>query len=393
MTGSIEPRTVGFLVDRWEPERGGAERALAALAQHLEGRGHRVLAFAASGQRDAPGELVRVRALGWTRASYERSLARALVRAARERGCDVTIGIRHLEQVDVYWPHGGAHAESLAARARSRAGSMDATSAPLSGRHRAFIDFERALLDAGGAKRVVCVSEGVRDELARAWPNCRQRLCVVENGVDLQRFHPSLRASDAVSLRRRLEIDEGMPLITFIAREPLLKGLPTLLEALGRLSARPWRLLIAGPRRLPYWRGRARAAGLGGSRLSLFRNLDSATLLPASDLLVHPTWRDPFPLVVLESLASGTPVITTRAAGAAHLIEEGVSGRVLDRPGDAQALTAAIEEELDRRDQAPVDREAVRASVAGHDASSWLERLESIVLEGSRARPSRGSNP
>jgi glycosyltransferase involved in cell wall biosynthesis len=157
--------------------------------------------------------------------------------------------------------------------------------------------------------------------------------------------------------------------------------LPTLLEALGRLTERPWRLLIAGPRRLPYWRGRARAAGLGSSRLSMFRDLDSATLLAASDVLAHPTWRDPFPLVVLESLASGTPVITTREAGAAHLIEEGVSGRVLDRPGDVQALTAALAETLDRLARAPFDREAVRASALGHDASTWLERLESIVLD------------
>lgn len=384
MSRSTEPRTVGFLVDRWEPERGGAERALAALAQHLEQRGHRVLAFAARGGREAPGELVRVRAWGWTRASYERSLARALVRAARARRCDVTIGIRHLEQVDVYWPHGGAHAQALAARARSRSmgnRSTEGTPAPLRGRHRVFIDLERALLDAGGAKRVVCVSDGVRDELARAWPNCSARLCVVENGIDLQRFHPAHHARDAASLRRRLEIDERTPLIAFIAREPVLKGLPTLLESLGRLTERPWRLLIAGPRRISYWRGRARAAGLSGARLSLFRNLDSAVLLAASDLLVHPTWRDPFPLVVLESLASGTPVITTRAAGAAHLIEDGVNGRVLDRPGDVQALTAAIAETLDRLEGARFDREAVRASVLGHDASTWLERLESIVLD------------
>ncbi|MEO6710822.1 MAG: glycosyltransferase, partial [Planctomycetota bacterium] len=109
MTTATRKRTVAFLIDRWEPERGGAERALAALAKHLVERGHRVLAFARRASPGAPGEFHAVATGGWSRKSRERALARALTAAAREAGADVTIGIRHLEEVDVFWPHAGAH--------------------------------------------------------------------------------------------------------------------------------------------------------------------------------------------------------------------------------------------------------------------------------------------
>src|SRR5687768_1508954 len=105
MTIATRALTVAFLIDRWEPERGGAERAMARLAQHLGGRGHRVLAFARRASEGSPGEFRAVATGGWSRASRERALARALTSAAREAGADVTIGMRHLEEVDVFWPH------------------------------------------------------------------------------------------------------------------------------------------------------------------------------------------------------------------------------------------------------------------------------------------------
>src|SRR5688572_20240081 len=105
MTSLTRAPSVAFLIDRWEPERGGAERALAALAEHLGRRGLRVLAFASRASPQALGEFHAVATGGWSRKSRERALARALSGAARQAGADVTIGVRHLEQVDVFWPH------------------------------------------------------------------------------------------------------------------------------------------------------------------------------------------------------------------------------------------------------------------------------------------------
>jgi UDP-glucose:(heptosyl)LPS alpha-1,3-glucosyltransferase len=74
----------------------------------------------------------------------------------------------------------------------------------------------------------------------------------------------------------------------------------------------------------------------------------------AADVLVHPTAYDPCSLVVLEAMASGLPVITTRQNGAGELITDGVEGYVLDR-GEASALAercAMLLENDSRRQQA-----------------------------------------
>ena len=378
---------VAFLIDRWDPQRGGAERAMAQFAAYLAAHGHRVLAVAEEHAAGAPGEHVRARSFGLWRAQRERSRARALEAAARRAGAEVTIGCRHLYRCDLYWPHGGSHAASVAARRRERGRPVGAA---LSGRHAQFVAFERALLEQGGARRVVCVSALVRDELADAWPACRGRLVVVENGVDLGLFGLAARASQGAALRAELGLPASTPLITFAARNPELKGLSTLLRAVRTLyesGDTSWHVLAAGDERLAETLGQVEPLA---AHFSFRGHVDSLALASASDLCVLPTFRDTSGLVLLEALACGTPVITTRAAGAAVHVTP-AAGTLLERPDDPQALARAIAEQLVRVRAGAVDREAVRSSVAQLDLARVHEQLERLVAHlAQEGRPAGG---
>jgi len=356
------PLRIGILIDRWDPSRGGAERALAELADGLASRGHEVLAFAADGSAD--WRLRRVRA-GWSlgRANREKRLARALVEAARAADCDVLIGVRHLYECDLWWPHGGSHRASLRALGK-----------PLRGRHRVFVELEQRM--AQSARRIACVSRLVLEEIASEYPDAREKTVLVGSAVDLERFHPRERAGRGRALRSELGLAEEDFLIGFSARQPRTKGLPLLLEAFREMRAT---LLIAGSRQ-------TERPGV--------RNLpdvDPVAFAAACDLLVHPTLRDTFGLVVLEALASGTPVVTTSRAGAAELVRTPVQGTVLPDPEDGVALIAALRERLDTRP----DREAVREAALGCGREAWLGRMEALCREcgripgGSRTTGSR----
>jgi len=339
------------VIDRWQPSRGGAEQALAKLARHLATRGHEVIAFTERASADAPGRVQLVpRSWSITRASRERTFAARATAATEERDCDVVVGTRHLARVDLYWPHGG-------------------------GRHRAFVEFERDLLERGGARRIVCVSELVERELATDFPACRERLVRIENGVDLARFRPQNSVGARIGLRRGLGLSESSVLIAFCAREPTTKGLPVLLAALARLAREPWTLVVAGPRDVAKWRKRARSAGLATDRVRVLSDVDTAELFAAADVCAHPTWRDTSGLVVLEALASGVPTITTRAAGEAAAVHE-TCGSVIERPGDIDALTAALALWIDRVRARSIDRDVIHASVVHRDESTGLARLE-----------------
>lgn len=352
---------------------------MAQLAQHLLARGHRVLAIAEEHAHDAPGEHVAVRAFGLTRSQRERGLARKLALAAREHGAAVTIGCRHLYECDLYWPHGGAHAIALDQARRARGARIATTP---SGRHATFIEFERELLERGGARVVVCVSNLVQGELAALYPACRERLRVVPNGVDLQRFRPDLRTTAGAALRAELGVDSQTLLIAFAARNPVLKGLPTLVQACGALARsagleRNWRLVAAG-----FEHREARELGASDDVLVL-PNADAAALWSAADLCVQPTWRDAGGLSILEALACGTPVITTRCDGSSEVVAPH-AGTVLERPGVLGTLHEVLADWLTRLRSAAPDRAAIRACVETRDASAWLTQLERVVLELAR---------
>jgi UDP-glucose:(heptosyl)LPS alpha-1,3-glucosyltransferase len=282
----------------------------------------------------------------------------------------VTLGIRHLRRVDLYWPHDGAHLDSLAAR-REAAGR--ASERRPRGRHALFAALERDLLEGARARRVVCVSELVRAELARRYPAAGERLTLVPNGVDLERFHPRRRAQLGPPLRAHLGIAPDARVLAFAGADGRRKGLRELLGALAVLREHPWVLVAAGVARPGTWRREARRLRLADGRVHLVPALDAAALWAAADVCVLPTWRDTCGLVLLEALASGVPVVTTRRAGAAELVLDPRAGRVTERP-EIAALADALLGQLGRA-LGDAERAAVRASVLERGRNPWLERL------------------
>jgi len=365
---------VGFLIDRWVPSRGGAERALARFAEHLVERGDEVRVFALTAAPDAPGRFERVRARGFRRVTRERALAAALVDAAAD--CDVTIALRHVARCDLYWPHGGSHLASLRARARARAWARGGTAdEPLepTGRHRLFVDLEREVL-ARGARRIVCVSELVRRELARLEPSAVDRMVTIQSGLDLERFHARERARLGLELRATLGMPLDEPLITFVARDPELKGLGLLSAALDGLLDRRWRLFVGGSKPAR-WRPLVRGATF--RRTAAAADVHPVAVASAGDLCALPTWRDTSGLALLEALACGTPVVTTTAAGASERLTDDSGTRV--EPGDVVALRRAIAHWLDRVDAGAIDRDAIQDCVRDHDERDVLARLTAEV--------------
>jgi UDP-glucose:(heptosyl)LPS alpha-1,3-glucosyltransferase len=110
------------------------------------------------------------------------------------------------------------------------------------------------------------------------------------------------------------------------------KGLSTAIRAADYLEDTT--LLVAGRGTADLYRG-ANVRFLGPVR-------DIASLFAASDILVLPTWYDPFSNACVEALAAGLPVITTDANGFSEIIERGVHGDITS-PGDVHAIAELLE--------------------------------------------------
>jgi glycosyltransferase involved in cell wall biosynthesis len=206
-------------------------------------------------------------------------------------------------------------------------------------------------LVVGPVSRVVARASGIFAlseadfEIVRNMGYTGAELSVVTNGVPIP--EPSAPETDAALLERAgipVERVQGQMTCMFLANHTPNKGLPVLLDAFAKLDC-PYLLIVGGEKRADvdydaYVRGcRPGQQIVVTGRLS---DAEVGAALRRSDLFVFPTLADTFPLVVLEAMAHGLPVLASRVGGIPHQLTDACG--VLVPPGDAAALGAAINE-------------------------------------------------
>ena len=193
-------------------------------------------------------------------------------------------------------------------------------------------------------RRIVTQSRLDRELVVRYYGIPEEKVCTIYNGVDLNVFHPGVRA-DRNDLRAELGVEPTRPLLVFASMDFHGKGLRSLLRALALArSTRALRLAVVG--KGPDLALPPHGPGVGVEESVLFvgHRCDIHRFYGAADLSLMPTTYEPFPNVNLESLACGTPALTTSTAGGADLIEDGKTGYLVSN-------VHAIEEIAERIDR------------------------------------------
>jgi UDP-glucose:(heptosyl)LPS alpha-1,3-glucosyltransferase len=196
---------------------------------------------------------------------------------------------------------------------------------------------ERLLFTERRATWVIAVSDRLRRDLAEHYGRSA-RVSVVHHGVAADRFTPANR----LKLREpaRSELGLASDAVAFLYVGDLRKGAEPAIRALARV---PGARLVAVSRTPPArYRALAKAVGVP-DRVFLLPPTDHIERwYAAADGFVLPTPYDAFGMVVTEAMASGLPVLVSRAAGAAELVTEGEDGFLLDRPFDVAGITAHL---------------------------------------------------
>jgi glycosyltransferase involved in cell wall biosynthesis len=177
---------------------------------------------------------------------------------------------------------------------------------------------------------------------------------------------------------------DGDVSLAFVANELHRKGFETLLRALAATGRPRLRVDVVGRRSIDDYRPLISRLGLADRVRWHGPAQDAALPLAGADALVLPTFYEPFGLVVVEALASGTPVVVSALAGAAPLV--GDAGVLLDDPSDVGQLAAALRVLED--DQARADLAAnAPATVADLTWEHQLGRVERVLLAADGRRP------
>ena len=236
-----------------------------------------------------------------------------------------------------------------------------------------------------GCCDAICASNPVEaDQLIQLYGAPRERLELVPSGVDHAFFSPGDRAG----ARTALGLDDR-PTLLFVGRIQPLKGLTVAVEALARLRDRSTRLVVVGgpsgaegPAELARVMGLIAELGLG-DRVTFIEPQPHhmlSTWYRAADVVVVPSRSESFGLVALEAAACGVPVVASAVGGLRTLVDDGVTGLLVE-DRDPAAWARAIDRLLDEPEKAAWMGAAAAADARRYSWSTTAGRLRRLYAD------------
>ena len=308
---------------------GGAELYLQRLLRELAGRGHELHLFTQSWQEPPPGVTLHTVPVSAPRAERPVRFARAVADLLQSQSFDCVFSLERTLRQDVYRAGDGVHACWLQQRRRFSLWWIK----PFVGRsafHRNMLALEAQTLDARHTRHIIVNSEMVKQEIIERFRFPAERLHLIRNGVDVERF----QRVDRTRARARWNLAEDEFVLLFAGSGWERKGLLYLFKAMRQLRTEKIRLLVVG-KGTPPWFVPPQIQFVGP-----LAQVEEA--YAAADLFVILPIYEPSANVCFEALAAGLPVVTTRLNGACEVVQEKVNGSVVDRPDQIEAVVKAI---------------------------------------------------
>jgi len=210
---------------------------------------------------------------------------------------------------------------------------------------------------------VIAISRRVADDLVRFY-GCSAPIEVIHHGVDTEVFSPANRTRWRDAIRQEFGIGDAEMVFLYVG--DLRKGARRCMEALAKVGR--GHLLFVSRSHTERYEKFAQDAGIAGRVSFAGATSHVERFYAAADAFLHPTPYDAFGMVVSEAMASGLPVVVSREAGAAELVDDGRNGLILQNLSSAAELAAHMDRlERDRAGAGQLGC-AARKSI---EAMSW----------------------
>lgn len=214
-----------------------------------------------------------------------------------------------------------------------------------------------------------------------------EKIGLVPCGVNPDVFRPVQRDL----ARKELGIDHSASFVLYVGRFAPIKGIDRLMHAVAyhRIYKRDLKLMLVGgdgPDSDTSAALRHQAQRLGILDSVIFEGRVPHEDLPvyysAANALIVPSYYESFGLAALESLACGTPVVATKVGAIDGLVQNGISGEVIDSP-TPHTFAVALEKVISRQHDCHISGPAIRASALRYAwsniASSVHEEYSSLL--------------
>ncbi len=349
---------------------GGAERYAANLCRALATLGHEVHVLAERCDDEIHPALRHVPIRVNRTSSWSKNLSfhRHSQHAAAALGADAVIALSRSFPADAFRVSDPLHDYWMSIRYPGR---FHRFLQRLNPRHRAILALEKGIFDPANTRFIITNSQLSKTLIPQSHDYPTERIHVIYNGVDLEKFSPATRPEG-----------DGVPELLFVGQDFRRKGLAPLIEALGKVksSGHPFRLRVIGRDKPDVYQNLTAKLGIA-DRVS-FEGPSGAIqhAYQAADLFVFPSLYDPFANVCLEALACGLPVLTTTTNGSSEVIMENEDGFVV--AGEMEGLADRLATAITHFCVLPqAEREAMRARARAKAERFTIEANARAVVE------------
>ena len=228
------------------------------------------------------------------------------------------------------------------------------------------------------SKRVIAISQSVRRDLSCEY-QIKDNVELIYHGTDFDKFQINNVELYRAGIREKLGIKESSFCALFVGN--LQKGAAAAIRAL--ISAESVYLMIVSGSDATAEKALAIELGVENrvTWVPLSKNIER--YFASADCFVFPTLYEPFGMVISEAMASGLPVITNREAGAAELIEHGVTGWLTEKPWDAdqiaEGMRALANDPLLRKRMGEAARKAIEPFTWDRCATETMAVYDQVV--------------
>ncbi len=197
---------------------------------------------------------------------------------------------------------------------------------------------------------VIAVAKTIQDVLCTVERIPMNRTEVIYNGINLNKL--SVNKNKKENTIKNMNLQDKI-VLSYVANFHIRKGHKYLIEAilnLKRLYSNIYLMIIGDGKIRNELEKLTKQLDIGNNVIFLGYRSDIPELLSVSDIYVHPSLEEGFPLTIIEAMAAGLPVIATTVGGISELIIDGDNG-ILIPPGNTQALVDAISDLIEHQEK------------------------------------------
>ncbi len=374
--------------------RGGIERCVLEAVNFLADSGHEVHLLTADWDRDALHSAVHVHAIPLPKRG---SVLRLLTFSRRSKKALAALppgtihaafgvesppgGVMWVPSVHKAWLEASKTQRDWRGRLRQK----------LNPQHPALLRLERSYFGGRYPRKLIALTDQVKSDLMRLYAVPAEDIAVLPNGYSQIEFNTNRTRQERAQRRAELGYGPDAKVVIFVANELERKGFGPLLRAISQLQDPNVYLLAVGRLNPQVYAGEIEQLGLTSRVRFTGPSSDVAAYYAAADVFALPTQYEAWGLVIVEALACGLPVLTSRLAGAAAVVQEGVTGCLLDNPNDPAEIASKLRPLLNG---VPASAEEIEQSVSGYSWPNILRQYEKRLIQHSeQPTPSNNATP